>query len=136
MKKTASKREPLSETLQHKTSDDWDTFKAQLLAKISSTLDPKTIEFDNFTFLFIIPRVISKPGVSLKYQSDYELMITHIWKPKNLPTVNIIIQEKQKGSTNDSKSIAKENGDGESDTEGNKNKKKKVSICMLYNSQS
>lgn len=118
--KAVSKREPQSETLQIRTNEEWDRFKAQILVKISNTINPSPLDYANFDIKYYIQRLLPKPGLSLKSTEDYGMMIDQILKPVKPPTVNITVLER-----------SKPNAEKENDDERGKGKKgNKVCICM------
>jgi hypothetical protein len=117
-KTTISKRITQSQTLVMKSDSPWDTMKAQILAKISLTLDPSTIDFDHYDIKFYINRVFPKPGLSLASESDYDIMTSKASKAKD-PVVNITVV--QKPSKHD-----KENDTDRDEGEVIKGKKKTV----------
>jgi hypothetical protein len=71
IKKAVAKRCPKTLSLQLTTDEPWDTIKAQLLVKISQALNPKVIDYNNYTVMFFIPRVFPKPGAPLQSDDDY-----------------------------------------------------------------
>ncbi|KAL0949268.1 hypothetical protein HGRIS_009346 [Hohenbuehelia grisea] len=94
LQKPVSKRSAKSATLSSSTEEPWDTIKAQLLAKISSLLDPKTLSFDNYKVTATIPRVLGKPGVPLASDTDYALIVQRFLGMRNTdPLANITIEE-------------------------------------------
>ncbi|KAF7969545.1 hypothetical protein HWV62_26945 [Athelia sp. TMB] len=95
-KKAVSKHELHTETLQLRTNEEWDRFKAQILVKICDTINPSPLDYTNFDIKFYIPRLLSKPGLPLKSSADYGRMIDQILKPAKLPTVNITVLERSK----------------------------------------
>jgi len=93
MKKDAGKHGAAKDTfLQLKSTEPWDTVKAQLLVKIDSILKPTTINFDNYTFSFSVPQVHTKP-TDLTNEDSYRFMIKHTCKGKE-PAVNLTIEPK------------------------------------------
>jgi hypothetical protein len=95
------------------------------------SLNPKTINFDDYTILFYIPRVIAKPGIPLTTSQEYAFLIGQAVKMKT-PMVNLLITENDRGGDGD-----KENDeDDEDDDEAGKLKKKKVRICVSVSSSS
>ena len=73
-KKPARKQATKHATCQVQTDKLWSTLQAQLLAKISDALKPKKIDFANYDALFHIPRVLSKPGMVLAGDTDYQIL--------------------------------------------------------------
>ena len=79
--------------------EPWDTLCAQILAKISTTLNPRTINLDDYDISFFIPRVLSKPGLGLASLADFNGLLK---RANNLgdknPLINLIIIEKDKAA--------------------------------------
>ena len=63
--KAVSKRRPESDELDLLSTEPWDTFKAQVLAKISKNLAPRILDFDDYKIMYFIPRLVPKPGRQL-----------------------------------------------------------------------
>jgi hypothetical protein len=126
MNKPASKRTPKSHSLQLPTDKAWDTVKAQILEKISVSLRPQNLDFNNYTVLFYITRLVSKPGMPLTKPEEYTFMIEQAMKLKT-PLVNMTITENKNKNDPD-----KENQDRDED-EGSGSKKNglKVHVCMI-----
>ena len=79
MKKATSKRVPKCSSVQLRMDEPWDTLKAQLLVKVSDTLgDAANLDFSKYNVMVSIARVISKPGVPLTSDNDYDLLLTRI----------------------------------------------------------
>jgi len=79
MKKGISKRVAKCSSFQLHTDEPWDTVKAQLLVKVSNAMgDDVVLNFSKFNFMVSILRVISKPGVPLISNDDYNLLLTKI----------------------------------------------------------
>ena len=79
MRKATSKRVPRSSSFQLRTDEPWDTMKAQLLVKVSDALgDTASLDFSKYSFVISILRVISKPGLPLTSDTDYNLLVTKI----------------------------------------------------------
>lgn len=79
MKKAISKRVPKSSSFQLRTDEPWDTLKAQLLVKVSDGLgDAANLDFSKYNFIVSILRIISKPGLPLTSEADYDLLLTKI----------------------------------------------------------
>jgi hypothetical protein len=118
-KKPASKREPKTQSAQFSTDEPWDTLKAQVLAKISTALNPPSINFAHYDIMFYIPRVLPKPGLPLMSQEDFNIMHDRACnlKTKN-PTINVTVVEKRNSSE-------KENIDDEVEEDEQKTKKGK-----------
>jgi hypothetical protein len=79
MKKTISKRVPKNSSFQLRTDEPWDTLKAQLLVKVSDALGvAASLDFSKYNFIVSIPRVISKPGLPLTSETDYNFLLAKI----------------------------------------------------------
>ena len=79
MKKAISKRTPKSSTFRLRTDEPWDTLKAQLLVKVSEALgDGAILVFSQYNFVISISRVISKPGLPLISDADYDLLLAKL----------------------------------------------------------
>jgi len=119
-KKSVSKREPKTHSVQFSTDEPWDTLKAQLLAKISIALNPPIIDFAQYNIMFYISRILPKPGLPLMSQEDFDIMNN---RARNLtmknPTINLSIVEKKNSGE-------KENADVDVDEEEPRKKGKKV----------
>lgn len=102
MKKSVKQRKANNTFLQLKPDYEWDTVKAQFLMKITQTLQPKLIDFNNYDFTWNIPRQQSSQ-MQLQTDDDYKFLIAHALKMKE-PAVNIKIEAKfaKKGRKNDS----------------------------------
>jgi len=124
MKKPAARRAVKSQLLQLLSDHPWDALKAQILQKISISLRPRTIEFDHYTVLFYISRVIPKPGMPLTTLQQHAFMIKQVGKTKN-SIVNITITENEKDGDEE-----KEN-DVDADADEPRSKRLKVRICVL-----
>ncbi|KAF9473464.1 hypothetical protein BDN70DRAFT_937414 [Pholiota conissans] len=94
--KPVSKRQPVSDSMELAINEPWDTVKAQLLAKIDTALNPTFLDFDDFTTMFFIMRVLPKPGMALSTQENYASLLLRVNNlASKTPTVNITIQQKQ-----------------------------------------
>ena len=79
MKKVTLKRVPKCSSFQLHTDEPWDTLKAQLLVKVSDALGNTVIlDFSKYNFIVSILRVVSKPGLPLTSDNDYDLLLTKI----------------------------------------------------------
>ena len=92
MKKSEKQRKPSNTFLQTKSDCEWDTIKVQLLEKISQVLQPKLIDFNDYTVSWSVPHYQSSQ-MQLQTDDDYKFLITHALKPKE-PLVNIKIETK------------------------------------------
>jgi hypothetical protein len=96
MKKATSKRVPKCSSFQLRTEEPWDTLKAQLLVKVSHALgDAASLDFSKYNFVVSILRVISKPGLPLTSDDDYNLLLAKIkiGKVKEPILANVTITE-------------------------------------------
>ena len=74
MKKAVSKQLPKCSSFQLHSEEPWDTVKAQLLVKISDALgDAAHLDFSEYNLVVSILRVISKPGIPLASDNNYDL---------------------------------------------------------------
>jgi len=128
MKKPVSRRTTKSQSLQLSSDNEWDTVKAQILQKISVSSPSKAVDFNNYNFMFHIPRVVSKPGAPLTNAPEYAFMIENAIKAKT-PMVNLNIIENTQAGESD-----KENESDEGEGPGGKSKKNgtKVRICSTF----
>ena len=79
MKKVVSKQVAKCLSFQLCTNEPWDTLKAQLLVKVSNAIgDDVTLDFSKFNFMVYILCVISKQGLPLTSDNDYDLLLTKI----------------------------------------------------------
>jgi len=127
MRKPAARCAIKSQSLQLLSDCPWDTIKAQILQKISISLRPATINFEHYTVLFYISRLIPKPGMPLTTPQEHAFMIDHASKAKN-PIVNLTITENEREDDRDKENEA----DAEDDGARSKKSKATVSICILF----
>jgi hypothetical protein len=93
-KKPATKQATKHATCQVRTDMPWSTLQAQLLVKISGAMKLKTIDFTNYEALFHIPRLLSKPGMVLAGDADYQILLQCVAPIKKLdPIVYVDIIE-------------------------------------------
>jgi hypothetical protein len=71
--------------------ETWDTLKAQLLAKISVFLDPRTLVFEDYKISFTVPRH-SKTPLPLHSLEDFRQLLQRALKTKKDPTANIMVE--------------------------------------------
>jgi hypothetical protein len=114
-------------SLQLNSDEPYNTLKAQVLAKISTSLNPKTLDFQHYTVLYNIPHVVSKPGIPIPDESAYNFMIKRILKIKNLNTVSLHIESKVPEDESDKEN----NKDTEEEGTSKKKKKKKLASKVL-----
>ncbi|KAI5994992.1 hypothetical protein EDD15DRAFT_2365882 [Pisolithus albus] len=91
-KDDVKKRRGKSAFLKLNSDLPFDTFKAQLLVKISAHLQPDTISFDDYEVSFSIPRISPTP-LSVTEEDDYIELIQRVKKAKNFEA-NIYIQQR------------------------------------------
>jgi hypothetical protein len=121
-----SKRAPKITSLTLSTDEPWDTMKAQILVKISDSLNPSLLDFNNYNTSFYINRTLPKPGLPLLAESDYLTMTKKAFNMKgNDPTVHVVVVGKT-GTDDD-----KENDEAEPDEPQKKAKKVLTVRCML-----
>jgi len=65
LKKATTKGKPKTQNLRLNSNEPWNTFKAQIMVKISSSIKPNNIDLDDYTVLFFITRLVSKPGMPI-----------------------------------------------------------------------
>jgi hypothetical protein len=93
--------------------------------KISDNLKPKTINFINYEALFHIPRVLSKPGMVLADDANYQILLQRVASIKKLdPIVYIDIVERAVCIEE------KENIEPEKDSKNEEQPKKMVHCCL------
>ena len=108
MQKACSKRVPKRASFQLQTDEPWDTLKAQLLAKITDTLNPTTIDFSQYDITIAIPRVISKTGIPLTSEAEYKIFLRRITPGKaKIVLANVTIT--QTSSSNDKENTPENN---------------------------
>ena len=90
MKKSPKQRKANNTFLQLKSDREWDTVKAQLLEKVSQTLCPRLINFNDYDFTWSVPRHQSSQ-MQLRTSEDYQFLIAHALKPKE-PAANLKIE--------------------------------------------
>ena len=79
MKKAVSKRLPKCSSFQLHSEEPWDTVKAQLLVKISDALgDAAYLDFSKYNLVVSILCVISKPGIPLTSDNNYDLFLARL----------------------------------------------------------
>jgi len=112
--------------MQLSTDEPWDTMKAQILTKISISLNPPTIDFNDYNIMFHITHILPKPGLTLATELDFMIMNrrAHNMKAED-PTINLLVVEKKLVGE------GKENEGQDDDQEKVKSNGKKVSICAL-----
>ena len=110
----------------------WSTLQAQLLAKISDALKPTKIDFTNYDALFHIPRVLSKPGVVLASNADYQILLQHVAPIKKLdPIVYVDITERA-GCDGEKENVEPEKDRARDDLEDEERPKKKKKMVHGY----
>ncbi|KAF8240972.1 hypothetical protein L208DRAFT_1230276 [Tricholoma matsutake] len=83
---------PKSDFFRLDEDKEWDTMKAQVMAKIDSLLKPTTISYDDYDITFAIPCYSPQPMV-LDTKEKYAYLVEHALKAKT-PSVKIIIKAK------------------------------------------
>ena len=83
------------------STEAWDTFKAQVLAKISKNLVP-LLNFNDYKITYFIPHLVPKPGCQLTTADNYASLLKLLEKSSNktIPAINIVIKQK---TTDDNK---------------------------------
>lgn len=122
MKKPLAKRTAKSQCFQLNTNESWDTVQAQILIKISAALSPPVLDFSAYDLMFHIPRVVTKPGMPLMTDTDYNLLIERAQNAKAKdPMVNVSVVEKAASEDKENEEVEKE--------------KPKKKVCHLPTSQ-
>jgi hypothetical protein len=91
-KPKAKRGDPKSDFLRLDEDKEWDTVKAQVMAKIDSILKPPTIAYDDYNIMFTVPRYSPHP-MPLDSEEKYAYLVEHALKAKS-PSVKIIIEAK------------------------------------------
>jgi hypothetical protein len=92
MAKPKTKRgDPKSDFFRLDEDKEWDTMKAQIMAKIDSILKPRTISYDDYDITFAIPRYSPQPML-LDDNDKYLYMVEHALKAKSGPCAKIVIE--------------------------------------------
>jgi hypothetical protein len=103
MKKKAKQRgDGTSSYIVSTSSEPWDTFKAQLMAKISQILDPTRIAFEDYHVTFTVPRH-SKSPLPLLSSDDFTQLLQRTLKTKMNPTAKIVVEANIPGKTSGNK---------------------------------
>jgi hypothetical protein len=74
-KKAIAKRTPKNLSLQLKSTEPFDTVQAQILAKIDSAIDLPRNKITDYDVLYMISRIVQKPGVPLTSEADYAVLV-------------------------------------------------------------
>lgn len=114
-------RKPKTTVLKLDSNEPWECLQAQFQVKFDDALHPPTTSFSSFEVAFHIPRIVSKPGLSLCEEADYEMMIAKALTTKD-HTVNIEIE--QLPLENDKENISNEDEPSQ--------KKKKKGVSHVY----
>ena len=85
--------DPKSDFFRLDEDKEWDTMKAQVMAKIDSLLKPATISYDEYEISFIVPRYLPQP-MPLDGNDKYLYMVEHALKVKSGPSAKILIEAK------------------------------------------
>jgi hypothetical protein len=95
LQKAVSKRIPKSYTVQLSLNEPWETFKAQILAKVSAALDPPQLDITHYEIMCTIPRVITKPGMPVLSEADYTTVTTRARNAstKEPPIISITVSQ-------------------------------------------
>jgi hypothetical protein len=159
MSKPKAKRgDPKSDFFRLDEDAEWDTMKAQVMAKIDMILKPATISYDDYDVQFSIPRY-SPQLIPLANCEKYTYMVEYALKAKSSPSAKIMIEGKvtekqkvrmqlplllatridalfQKSGQKGKENIIEISDSEESDSEAEKKKRKKrgkgskVSVCV------
>ena len=82
--KAAAKRETINSSLLLSDKTPWDMVKAQLLVEINKALSPHFLDFDDYSHMFFIPRVLPKLGMALSTEKNYQALL--LWRTVHSPT--------------------------------------------------
>lgn len=98
--KAVSKRSPKSHTFQLALDEPFDTFKAQLLAKISASLNPPQLDIAHYEIMCTVPRIIPKPGMPALSEADYAAVVGRLCRAstKEPPFVTVTISQHQENA--------------------------------------
>ena len=92
-KKAVAKRTPKNLSLQLKSTEPFDTVQAQILAKIDSVMDLPKNKITDYDVLYMITRIVQKPGVPLASEADYAVLVEKAsGKNKTSAIVNLSIR--------------------------------------------
>jgi hypothetical protein len=132
--KPPSKQKPKIQSICLSTNEPWDWMKAQILAKVSITLNPHLIEFNNYDVMFFIPCNLPKPGLTLSNDEDYAVMTNCA---QNLtskdPTINLTVIEKERlGEENKENTGRDDTDNAETQTTGKLKLKEKNVRAYLF----
>jgi hypothetical protein len=100
LQKAVSKRVPKSYTVQLSLDEPWETFKAQVLTKVSTALDPPQLNIAHYDIMCTIPRVITKPGIPVLSEADYATVTTRARKAsiKEPPIITITVSQRKENA--------------------------------------
>jgi hypothetical protein len=98
--KAVSKRAPKSHTFQLSLDEPFDTFKAQLLAKISASLNPPQLDITHYEIMCTVPHIIPKPGMPALSEADYAAVLGRVRRAssKEPPFVTVTISQHQENA--------------------------------------
>jgi hypothetical protein len=121
MKKAVGKRIPKSQTIQLTADEPWDTLAAQILLKISVSLNPSTIQLSDYDIMCYVTRVLPKPGITLSDEANYSILLQRVAKVPLKADPTVIVTITQNGPTDKDT----EQHDDDSDINSSKKSKKK-----------
>jgi hypothetical protein len=100
VKKSINKRVPKNASFQLRTDEPWDTFKAQVLVRITDALHPTTIDLAHYNLMACIARIITKPGAPLNTEAEYAMFVNRLANSKTKDGIltNITITQLDDGS--------------------------------------
>ena len=128
-KKPATKQATEHATCQVWTDRSWSIVQAQLLVKISDALKLKTIYITNYDALFHISRLVSKLGMVLVSDTDYQILLQCVTLIKKLDSIVYVNITKQAAHGDEKKNIEpKKNVDNLEDED---QPKKKIDMLPL-----
>ncbi|KAI6046801.1 hypothetical protein EDC04DRAFT_2597903 [Pisolithus marmoratus] len=122
------KRKGLTSYFKLDSDKPYDTWKAQLLVRISQKLNPIQIAYEDYDVSFTIPRVYPSP-LLIMTDDDYNFLLEHVRKAKE-PMANVYVQEKTTTAGHkhkcDDLSSSADGSDAENSHKKQKKKKKKT----------
>ncbi|KAJ7780217.1 hypothetical protein DFH07DRAFT_730079 [Mycena maculata] len=102
----------------------WDTLKAQVLAAISSALNPTTLVFEDYSITFTVPRQVTTP-IQLNDDTKYDHLVEDALKIKKDANAKIVVEPKLVQPFQEQVTQNKENNEADND---NRKEKKRSRI--------
>ncbi|KAJ7934466.1 hypothetical protein B0H13DRAFT_2305561 [Mycena leptocephala] len=110
-KKTSARGHPVTEIVTLLSNKPWAVLNTQILTKIDAVLNPRLLNFSDYSITFTVPRQVSEP-IRLD-ATKYEYLVKKALLIKKNPRVKIIVEPKESGA-----------GEKETDTTGDEETKK------------